>query len=182
MQVEDTSLEGLKVIHPKIFKDDRGWFFESFHRDRFQGLGLETEWLQDNHSRSSRLTLRGLHYQKSPGQAKLVRCTVGEIFDVAVDIRPQSKTFGQWYGLCLSAESANQLLIPVGFAHGFLVLSEVAEVQYKCSWFYDPKTEAGIAWNDPDIGVRWPLKGESPLLSGRDQGNVSFRETFPDRF
>lgn len=182
MEIETTPLEGLKILHPKVFRDDRGWFFESFHRDRFRNLGIDLEWLQDNHSRSAHLTLRGLHYQKSPGQAKLVRCSVGKIFDVAVDIRPQSKTFGQWHGQILSAENGDQLFIPIGFAHGFLVLSDFAEVQYKCSWFYEPKTEAGIAWNDPDIAVKWPLEGAEPLLSARDQGNPSLREVFPERF
>lgn len=178
MQVHATPLAGLQIIEPKVFRDDRGWFFESFHQQRFEGLGLSETWLQDNHSRSTQHTLRGLHYQKTPGQAKLVRCSVGEIWDVAVDIRPESATFGQWFGQSLSAENALQLWIPIGFAHGFLVISEVAEVQYKCSWYYEPKTEAGIAWDDPDLGVAWPLHGHKPLLSARDQGNPTFREAF----
>jgi dTDP-4-dehydrorhamnose 3,5-epimerase len=180
MQVHTTPLAGLLVLEPKIFRDDRGWFFESFHQQRLAELGIRENWLQDNHSRSVQHTLRGLHFQKSPGQAKLVRCSLGEVWDVAVDIRPDSPTFGKWYGQKLSAENALQMFIPIGFAHGFLVLSEVAEVQYKCSWYYDGKTEAGIAWNDREIGVDWPLAGATPLLSKRDMSNPTLKEVFPN--
>lgn len=174
MKLHTFAIEGLKLIEPDIFPDDRGWFFESFNVDKFRDLGIETVFAQDNHSRSARNTLRGLHYQTQPGQEKLVRCTHGKIWDVAVDLRSWSPTFGEWIGVELSDENKSMFLIPVGFAHGFCVLSENAEVQYKCSTVYNSATEAGIAWNDPDIAVAWPI--EAPLLSARDQGNQSFAE------
>jgi len=179
MKIEKTPLEGLLVITPQIFTDERGWFLESYNQARFENAGMPCRFVQDNHSRSGRGTLRGLHYQSQPGQVKLVRCTHGEVWDVAVDIRPGSPTFGQWWGSELNPQAGKQLYIPIGFAHGFLVLSEWAEVQYKCSWFYEAKTECGIRWNDPDLAVAWPLQGVSPLLSRRDQETPLFRQAFP---
>jgi dTDP-4-dehydrorhamnose 3,5-epimerase len=159
-------LSGLLLIRPKVFRDERGWFLETFEEARYREIGVSERFVQDNHSRSTKGTLRGLHYQGIPGQAKLVRASVGRILDVAVDIRPDSPTFGKWVGVELSAENHEQLFVPIGFAHGFCVLSDVAEVQYKVSAPYDAKEERTIAWNDPDIGVLWPV--ESPVLSARD--------------
>lgn len=174
MEIKTFAIEGLKLIQPDVFSDERGWFYESYNIDKFKALGLETLYVQDNHSRSSRNTLRGLHYQTEPGQEKLVRCTQGTIWDVAVDLRPWSPTFGEWIGVELSAENQSMFLIPVGFAHGFCVLSDMAEVQYKCSAVYNSATEAGIAWDDPDLAVAWPIA--EPLLSARDLKNPSFEE------
>jgi len=176
MEATKTPLEGLCILHPRVFQDDRGWFLESYNRDAFLKAGIGESFIQDNHSRSSRGTLRGLHFQSRPGQAKLIRCTQGRIWDVAVDIRPGSETFGRHYGLDLSAGENLQFFIPVGFAHGFLVLSEWAEVQYKCSNLYNAATESGIQWDDPDLAVAWPLDGVAPLLSERDRRNPSFAE------
>jgi len=172
MRIEATPLDGLVLIHTKVWPDDRGWFYESYNIDRFKALGIDTTFVQDNHSKSVKNTLRGLHFQTSPGQAKLVRCTQGRIWDVAVDIRPQSSTFGKWHAVELDDQSKAMFLIPVGFAHGFCVLSETAEVQYKCSSVYNGATEAGIAWDDPEFAVAWPVP--EPLLSARDLGNQSF--------
>jgi dTDP-4-dehydrorhamnose 3,5-epimerase len=174
MEVMHTPLKGLLLLRPKVFKDGRGWFLESYNRETFQSAGIVESFVQDNHSRSSRNTLRGLHFQTQPGQAKLIRCTLGEIWDVAVDIRKGSPTFGQHFGVRLNAEDPQQLFIPIGFAHGFLVLSDVAEVQYKCSNVYNAATEAGIAWDDSDLAVAWPLAGATPLISERDKKNQSF--------
>lgn len=174
MNVIPGGLAGLLVIEPKVFKDDRGFFFEPYNHKRYQSAGIEPEFVQDNHSQSTQGVLRGLHFQTSPGQAKLLRCTRGRIWDVAVDIRPQSPTFGKWWSVELDAERHRQLFIPVGFAHGFCVLSDVAEVLYKCSSVYDPVTESGIAWNDPEIDVRWPLS--NPIISQRDTTNQSFAQ------
>lgn len=174
MKLEKTTLDGLWILHPKVFPDDRGWFYESYNAERLAALGISTHFVQDNHSKSIRNTLRGLHFQTTPGQVKLVRCTSGKIWDVAVDIRPNSPTFGKWFGLTLDDQTQQMLYIPVGFAHGFCVLSEFAEVQYKCSSVYNGATEAGIAWNDPEVGVQWPV--QEPLLSTRDQNNPTLRE------
>jgi len=174
--VETTPLEGLLVVKPRVHRDARGFFLESYNRDTFTAAGIDTIFLQDNHSKSSKGTLRGLHFQTTPGQAKLVRCAQGAIWDVAVDIRPESPTFGQHYGITLVPDDAVMLYIPVGFAHGFVVLSESAEVLYKSSNVYNPATEAGVAWNDPDLAVAWPLQGLEVLLSERDKTNPSFRE------
>jgi dTDP-4-dehydrorhamnose 3,5-epimerase len=167
-------LEGLVCVQPQVFADDRGFFFESYHQERYQKMGIACDFVQDNHSRSVYGTLRGLHYQSTPGQAKLVRVLSGRIFDVAVDIRPQSPTFGQWAGVYLDAEKHAQLFVPVGFAHGFCVVSDVAEVAYKVSALYNPSTECSIAWNDPAIGVEWPVK--DPLLSARDMQASSWAQ------
>lgn len=174
MRIETFAIEGLQLIHPDVYPDDRGWFFESYNIDKFKALGIDTVYVQDNHSRSARNTLRGLHFQTEPGQEKLVRCTLGKIWDVAVDIRKGSPTFGQWVAVELDDQSRCMFRIPVGFAHGFCVLSEIAEVQYKCSAVYNGATEAGIAWDDPDIAVKWPVN--EPLLSKRDLGNQSLAD------
>jgi len=162
----ETGLDGLALIEPQVFGDDRGFFVETFSREAWRELGVEADFVQHNHSRSSKGTLRGLHFQTSPGQAKLLRCPRGKIFDVAVDLRRDSATFGQWEGYVLDDEKHHQLYVPVGFAHGFCVLSEVADVTYLVSSLYDPDTEAGILWNDPEVGVEWPV--DDPLLSKRD--------------
>ncbi len=171
-----TPLAGLLLLQPRVFRDDRGWFFESYNRESFAKAGVQVDFVQDNHSRSIRHTLRGLHFQTHPGQDKLVRCTAGKIWDVAVDIRPDSPTFGKSYGAELDAESGLQVFIPIGFAHGFLVLSEWAEVQYKCSSVYNGATESGVQWDDSDLAVGWPLNGAAPLLSERDKSNQSFAQ------
>jgi len=167
MNVENLPLFGLKLLRPRVFRDGRGFFLESYNEPRYREAGVDCSFAQDNHSRSVRGTLRGLHYQSHPGQAKLIRVAAGRIFDVAVDIRPASPTFGRWHGVTLDAEEQAQLFVPVGFAHGFCVVSDVADVLYKTSNVYDPKTESGFAWNDPDVGVEWPIS--EPLLSERDQ-------------
>jgi dTDP-4-dehydrorhamnose 3,5-epimerase len=163
-----TKLEGLVAIEPRVFGDDRGFLLESFSSERWAELGVQAEFVQENHSRSTQKgTLRGLHFQTSPGQGKLVRAVRGAIFDVAVDLRRGSPTYGQWEGHVLDDETHRQLWIPVGFGHGFQVLSDVADVAYKLTSLYDPETEAGIAWDDPDVSVEWPLG--DPLLSERDK-------------
>lgn len=172
MKLVDTTIPDLKIVELQVFGDERGWFTESWNVQKFEILGLSYNFAQDNHSMSVKNTLRGLHFQTSPGQAKLVRCIQGEIWDVAVDIRPESPTFKQWFGLNLSAANHKMLMIPVGFAHGFCVLSETAEVVYKCSSVYNGETEAGFKWNDPEIAVEWPVN--EPLLSDRDQSAMSF--------
>jgi len=169
LRVDSCELDGLLVVYPDVFADSRGWFYESHNAEKFKALGIETVFVQDNHSRSVKNTLRGLHYQKNPGQIKLVRCTLGTIWDVAVDIRKESKTFGKWYATELSEENKKFLYIPKGFAHGFCVLSDYAEVQYKCSSVYNGAEEAGYAWDDPGIGIKWPVS--EPVLSQRDLQN-----------
>lgn len=174
--IEKTPIEGLVVVRPRVFRDARGFFAETYNRETFAAAGIDVEFKQDNHSLSSRGTLRGLHFQTAPGQAKMVRCTRGRIWDVAVDIRRDSPTFGKHHAVELTPDDMAMFFVPVGFAHGFLVLSEQAEVQYKCSNVYNPATESGIAWDDPELGVPWPLEGIEPLLSERDKGNQSFAE------
>jgi dTDP-4-dehydrorhamnose 3,5-epimerase len=176
LMTEKTPLEGLLILRPRVFRDARGFFYESYNREVFTAAGISIPFVQDNHSRSTRGTLRGLHFQTHPGQAKLLRCTVGAIWDVAVDIRPYSPTLGRHFGVELRPDDATMFFVPVGFAHGFVVLSDVAEVQYKCSAVYDANTETGIMWNDPDLNVQWPLHGMEPLLSERDKRNQSFAE------
>ncbi|MBE5831726.1 MAG: dTDP-4-dehydrorhamnose 3,5-epimerase [Butyrivibrio sp.] len=167
--VETCEIEGLKVITPKVFGDSRGYFFESYNKNDFVNAGITCEFVQDNQSSSKRGVLRGLHFQKNFPQDKLVRCINGEVFDVAVDLRRDSKTFGKWFGVVLSAENKKQFFIPKGFAHGFLVLSDYAEFAYKCSDFYHPDDEGGLIWNDPDIGVEWPLQdGVELIFSDKD--------------
>ena len=173
--VTTTPLEGLVVVDIDFFRDERGFFIESWHKKDFAAAGLPFDFVQDSHSRSSHRVLRGLHYQdmRSP-MAKLVRCTAGKILDVAVDLRMSSSTFGKWFSIELSPENKSQLWVPVGFAHGFLTVSDVCEVQYKQTEFYQPSHEGGIAWNDPDVGIPWPVK--EPILSNRDQNQMSLRQ------
>lgn len=174
MQVFDLSLAGLKLIVPRVFQDERGFFFESYRQDRYGGHGIDVAFIQDNTSYSQKGTIRALHFQSDPGQAKLVSCVQGKIWDVAVDIRPDSPTFMQWLAVELDDQSHKQLFIPKGFAHGFCVLSETARVNYKVSSAYNPKTECSIRWNDPDFNIDWPEK--NPILSPRDQVSPFFRE------
>ena len=166
MRLETTPLPGVLVVEPRVFRDERGFFLEVFHAAKFAEQGLDVAFVQDNHSLSRRGTLRGLHVQLPKSQGKLVRCTEGTIFDVAVDIRKGSATFGRWFGIELDAESFRQLWVPPDFAHGFCVLSERAQVEYKCTELYDPPGELSIAWNDPAIGIEWPV--EAPVLSTKD--------------
>lgn len=164
----ETRIDGVVAIEPKVFGDERGFLLESFSVGTWRELGVDAEFVQENHSRSSqRGTLRGLHFQTDPGQGKLVRCVRGAIFDVAVDLRRGSPTFGRWEGHVLDDVTHRQLWVPVGFGHGFQVLSEVADVAYKLTSLYDPATESEIAWDDPDVGIDWPL--DDPLLSERDK-------------
>ena len=156
-----TEIPGVVVIEPQVFGDDRGYFMETYQKDQFAEAGIDKEFVQDNQSRSTRGVLRGLHFQKNHTQGKLVRVTKGEVFDVAVDCRPHSATFGKWVGVTLSEDNKKMFYIPEGFAHGFLVLSDVAEFCYKCDDFWHPNDEGGLAWNDPEIGIVWPeLTGE----------------------
>jgi dTDP-4-dehydrorhamnose 3,5-epimerase len=181
MQIVTTSMPGVLVLEPKVFGDSRGFFFESFNARRFADLsGVTTAFVQDNHSRSAQGVLRGLHYQISRPQGKLVRVTAGEVFDVAVDIRASSATFGQWFGANLSAENKRQMWIPEGFAHGFVVLSESAEFLYKTTDYWAPEHERCIRWDDPQIGISWPITG-APQLSAKDvQGSLlADAELFP---
>ncbi|SHN37894.1 dTDP-4-dehydrorhamnose 3,5-epimerase [Duganella sacchari] len=170
MNVIKTPLEGLLVLEPRVFGDDRGFFFESYNARRFAELtGVAADFVQDNHSRSTKGVLRGLHYQIQQAQGKLVRATAGAVFDVAVDIRKSSPTFGQWFGAELSAENKRQMWIPAGFAHGFVVISDSAEFLYKTTDYWAPEHERAILWNDPAIGIDWPALDAAPLLSGKDQ-------------
>jgi dTDP-4-dehydrorhamnose 3,5-epimerase len=162
-----TRLDGVVLLEPKVHGDERGFLVETFSRDAWAELGVGVDFVQDNHSRSRERILRGLHFQTSPGQAKLVRCVRGRIWDVAVDLRRDSPTYGQWEGHDLDDERHRQLFVPAGFAHGFCVLSELADVHYKLSSLYDPATEAGIAWDDPDVAVEWPIS--DPDTSERDR-------------
>ena len=170
----ETKLDGLVLIEPEVHGDQRGFMVETYRRDTWANLGVEVEFVQHNHSRSAQGTLRGIHFQTEPGQAKLVRCSRGKIFDVAVDLRSSSPTFGQWEGHVLDDETHRQLFVPVGFGHGFAVLSEIADVTYLLSSAYNPATESGIAWDDPDVGVEWPAK--DPLLSERDKASPRLAE------
>ena len=163
----ETKLDGLVLVEPQVHGDERGFFVETYRKDAWAELGVDAEFVQHNHSRSSKGTLRGLHFQTSPGQAKLLRCARGAILDVAVDLRRDSATYGQWEAHVLDDEKHRQLYVPIGFAHGFAVLSDVADVAYLVSSLYDPATEAGIAWDDPEVGVDWQV--EEPLLSERDK-------------
>jgi dTDP-4-dehydrorhamnose 3,5-epimerase len=168
MKKLETALPGVFVLEPRVFEDPRGWFYESYREDRFRELGISDRFVQDNHSFSSRGVLRGLHYQLGRPQAKLVRVLQGEVFDVAVDIRRGSPTFGRWTGEILSGANRRQMYLPKGFAHGFLVLSDTAEFLYKVSDFWAKDEERGVAWNDPKVGIAWPLQGLTPVLNPRD--------------
>lgn len=166
MNVIKTPLPGVLVIEPRVFSDQRGFFLETYHQQRYREIGIGETFVQDNHSCSSQGTLRGLHYQLSHPQGKLVRVSSGEVFDVAVDIRRGSPHFGQWFGEYLSAENNKQMYVPPGFAHGFCVMSETADFMYKCTDFYDSTDEQGVAWNDPDLAIDWPIT--QPILSTKD--------------
>jgi len=177
MKVIETSLPGVLIIEPKIFDDARGFFMETYHEERYREAGVDCRFVQDNFSYSVYGTLRGLHYQYPHGQAKLVQVLMGEVFDVAVDIRRGSPTFGQWYGEYLSDKNRRQLLIPEGYAHGFCVLSKTALFIYKCTDFYEPGSERGILWSDPGLGIEWPV--DNPLLSEKDS-NYQCLSDVPD--
>lgn len=173
---EKTSIEDVQIITPKVFEDERGFFLESYKHSDFAKNGIREDFIQDNHSKSSKGVLRGLHYQLNPkAQAKIVRCISGEIFDVAVDIRKGSKTYGQWVGVELSEENKKMLYIPKGFAHGFYVKSEEAQICYKSSDEYSPENDRGIMWNDPEIAIDWALLGE-PIISAKDSNHPSLNE------
>jgi len=175
----ETRIEGLVAIEPRVFGDERGFLLETFSAERWRELGVDATFVQENHSRSTqRGTLRGMHFQTDPGQGKLVRCPRGAIYDVAVDLRRGSPTYGQWEGHVLDDETHRQLWVPVGFGHGFQVLSEVADVTYKLTSLYDPDTESEIAWDDPDVGIEWPI--DEPLLSERDKAARRLAEVADD--
>lgn len=177
MQVIETAIPDVKIIEPKVFGDDRGFFFESFNLNAFrEKANINDNFVQDNHSRSPKHVLRGLHYQIRQPQGKLVRVVSGEVYDVAVDIRKSSPTFGQWVGVILSATNKRMFWVPKGFAHGFLVLSDHADFLYKTTDFYDPTSERSIIWNDPDLAIEWPLNGSSPILSAKDQNGAKFKQ------
>jgi dTDP-4-dehydrorhamnose 3,5-epimerase len=181
MKANPTALPGVVILEPKVFGDERGFFLESFNQRAFDDvIGSETSFVQDNHSRSARGVLRGLHYQLPPhAQGKLVRVTAGRVFDVAVDVRAGSPHFGRWVGVELSAVNHRQLWLPPGFAHGFLVLSESADFLYKTTDYYAPQCERAIAWNDPAIGIAWPLDGITPTLSPKDRDAPSLADVTP---
>lgn len=175
MNIIPTSIPDVLIIEPQVFGDERGFFYESFNQQKFsEKTGLSIQFVQDNHSRSKQGILRGLHYQVQQVQGKLVRVIAGEIYDVAVDIRQSSPTFGQWIGVTLSAENKQQLWIPPGFAHGFYVLSNSADVLYKTTDYYAPQHERSILWNDADLTIKWPLVGSIPTLSAKDQQANTF--------
>ena len=177
--VTPCDIEGLYVIEPTVFKDERGYFVETYNQNDMKEAGLDMVFAQDNQSMSTRGVLRGLHFQKQFPQGKLVRVVRGKVFDVAVDLRSDSKTYGKWFGVELSAENMKQFYIPEGFAHGFLVLSDEAEFCYKCTDFYHPGDEGGLAWNDPEIGVEWPLEeGVDLIISEKDQKWKGLKDTF----
>ena len=165
---QETEIEGVFIIEPTVFGDDRGYFMETYHEREFREAGIDANFVQDNQSKSRKGVLRGLHYQKQYPQAKLVRVLSGEVFDVAVDVREGSKTYGKWVGVVLTGENKKQMFIPKGLAHGFLVLSETAEFSYKCDDFYHPEDEVGIRWDDPTLAVEWPQTGIAPILSQKD--------------
>ena len=171
-----TEIEGVFIIEPKVFGDDRGYFMETYKESDFLDAGLNYKFVQDNQSKSRKGVLRGLHYQKHYPQATLVRVISGEVFDVAVYLRKGSPTYGKWVGVILTAENKKMFMIPRGFAHGFVVLSETAEFVYKCDELYHPEDEGGIMWNDPEVGIKWPYEGE-PLLSEKDKKHPSLKES-----
>ena len=174
MEVTKTAIDGVLLLAPKVFGDSRGFFFESFNARVFaEATGLQLDFVQDNHSRSARHVLRGMHFQVNRPQGKLVRVVRGEVFDVSVDIRRDSPTFGRWVGERLSETNQRQLWVPPGLAHGFLVLSESADFLYKTTDYYDPASERCLAWNDPGVGIDWPLEGQAPALSGKDQAGLA---------
>ena len=173
--ITPTPLDGVVIVEINYVRDERGFFVESWHERDFANAGIREHFVQDNHSRSSAWVLRGLHYQDmSAPMGKLIRCTEGKIFDVAVDLRVGSPTFAKWFGIELSLDNLKQIFIPPGFAHGFVTLTEFAQVQYKCTGFYTPSAEGALAWNDPDIAIHWPVT--DPVLSPRDQNGMSLRQ------
>jgi dTDP-4-dehydrorhamnose 3,5-epimerase len=179
MEYEQTPLPGVVILRPKVFGDERGFFLESWNAKAYADIGIEARFVQDNHSRSRQGILRGLHFQTEHTQGKLVRVTSGEVFDVVVDCRADSPTCGQWYGVTLSAADHTQLWVPPGFAHGFYVLSESADFLYKCTDYYHPESEISLAWDDPTVGIDWPiLPGTQPALSAKDQAGRSW-ESIP---
>lgn len=167
MEFIETEIKGIVLIVPRVYDDPRGYFFEAYHKKRFTEHGIDADFVQDNQSYSQKGTLRGLHYQYPVPQAKLICVLKGEILDVAVDLRVESPTFGQWESAVLSAENKHQFFVPIGFAHGFQVLSEDAEIMYKCSDYYSPQTDGGISWSDPELDIPWPIN--NPILSEKDQ-------------
>ena len=172
MNVLDTRIEGCLIIEPKVFEDSRGFFLETYQAERYREmLNIELPFVQDNHSRSQIGVLRGLHFQKTKPQGKLVRVVRGEVFDVAVDIRPDSPTFRQWQGVYLSEQNKRQLWVPPGLAHGFVVISQIADLEYKCTDYYDPADEACLAWDDPTLNIEWPIN--DPMLSDKDKRGLS---------
>jgi len=177
MKVETTPLEGVLLITPEVFGDDRGFFMETYNAAKTASKGLPKIFVQDNHSRSKKGVLRGMHYQYPQWQGKLVRALFGEIFDVAVDIRADSPTYGEWFGVYLNHENKQQLYVPPGFAHGFCVTSDTADIAYKCTSDYQPAQDVGIRWNDPDIGINWPI--DEPLLSKKDAKAPLLKDTEP---
>lgn len=173
----ETPIKGMYVIEPAVFGDSRGYFMETYQYEEFKNAGLDMVFVQDNQSKSKKGVLRGLHYQKRNSQGKLVRVVSGEVYDVGVDLRKGSETFGQYYGVVLSAENKRQFYVPEGFAHGFLVLSDTAEFVYKCTNYYDPSSEAGILWNDPDLAIEWPITADMEiLLSDKDKIQQTFKQ------
>ncbi|MEI7085382.1 dTDP-4-dehydrorhamnose 3,5-epimerase [Pectobacterium versatile] len=175
MQIIDTAVHGAKIVQPKVFGDARGFFLETFEKKRYQEmLDIDLDFVQDNHSRSSKGVLRGLHFQKTNPQGKLVRVVRGEVFDVAVDIRQDSPTYGKWYGVLLSEENKTQFWLPPGLAHGFVVLSDIADFEYKCTDYYDPSDEGCLLWNDPELDIEWPIS--APLLSEKDKLGKLFKD------
>ena len=173
----ETKIKDLYIIEPKVFGDNRGYFMESYNKKAFEEAGLTMEFVQDNESRSKRGVLRGMHFQTKHTQGKLVRVTEGEVYDVAVDLRKGSPTFGMWEGVLLTSENKRQFYVPEGFAHGFLVLSDVATFNYKCTDFYAPEYDSGLLWNDPDVAIEWPLDGiEEILLSEKDKNQKTLKE------
>jgi len=179
MKLVSAAIDGVMIIEPDVYRDSRGFFMETYQRRRYLSEGVSETFVQDNLSHSVRNTLRGLHYQIRKPQAKLVQVLAGEIFDVVVDLRPESETFGKWETVHLSGENCRQLFIPAGLAHGFCVLSDTALFLYKCSDFYDPEDEAGVLWNDPDIGIVWPV--DRPILSEKDRGHPLLKDLSPNR-
>lgn len=176
MTFTKTEIDGVYIIEPKVFGDNRGYFMETYNENVFKANGLDYTFVQDNQSKSKKGVLRGLHFQKTHPQAKLVRVLEGEVLDVAVDLRKGSKTYGKWVGVVLSEDNNRMLVIPRGFAHGFVVLSDTATFAYKCDEFYHPEDEGGIAWNDPDVGIDWQYEGE-PLLSEKDKKHPTLKES-----
>jgi dTDP-4-dehydrorhamnose 3,5-epimerase len=170
------SIPEIVLITPQVFRDERGFFFESWQKNTFADAGIQADFVQDNHSHSIKNVLRGLHYQIRQPQGKLIRVIIGEVFDVAVDLRHSSPTFGKWAGAVLSAENFQMLWIPPGFAHGFLVLSDIAEFVYKATDFYAPQYERSIRWDDPQIQIDWPLQGQTPILSTKDANGTTFQD------